>query len=164
MVNVNCTRCTGTTRAGDQCRRRTCRGNLCWTHLKREKSLRVKTVPGMGLGLFTTRARFQGNLADVIILYTGEHLTGQQKRTLYPADEPQPQYLLCNNKETHRIDAKRVTSSFARFINRDEQNANVEFVRYSRGPPPHFTMRASKYIPAGAQMFANYGPEFDHLD
>ena len=98
MVNANCTQCTGTTRAGRACRRRTCRGNLCWTHLKMEKNLRVKTAPGMGLGLYTTRARYPGNLADVI--YTGEYLTGPQKRALYPPGAPQPQYLLCNNAVT----------------------------------------------------------------
>ena len=158
MVTANCTQCTGTTRAGAQCRRRTCRGNLCWTHLKMEKNLRVKAVPGMGLGLFTTRARFPGDLPDVI--YSGDHLTGPQKRALYPPGAPQPHYLLCNNQETHCIDAKRVTSSFARFINQDVDNPNVEFVRYNRGPPPHFTMRASEYIPAGAQLFADYGEEY----
>ena len=42
--------------------------------MKMEKNLRVKTATtaGMGLGLFTTRARYPGNLTDV--QYTGTRL------------------------------------------------------------------------------------------
>ena len=34
-----CDRCTGTTKAGNRCRKRTCRSGLCWQHLKKEKNL-----------------------------------------------------------------------------------------------------------------------------
>ena len=159
MVNTNCQQCSATTKAGNPCRRRTCRGNLCWTHLKMRKDLRVKDAPGMGLGLFTTRARFPGDLTDV--KYTGTHLTGAQYHTLYPKTGPSPEYVICNNSETNCIDGKAVTSSFARFINHTDVNkANVAFKRFSKGPPAHFTMKAIRYIPAGGEMLANYGKEF----
>ena len=89
MVNENCRQCSGTTRSGNKCRRRTCRGNLCWTHLKMEKNLRVKTATaaGMGLGLFTTRARYTGDLPDV--KYTGTRMTGAQYHELFPDTGPE---------------------------------------------------------------------------
>ena len=71
--------------------------------------------------------------------------------------------MLCNNAETNCIDGKAITSSFARFINHDPVNPNVEFGRYSKGPPKHFKMRAIRYIPAGGEMFADYGDEFDFV-
>ena len=160
MVNENCRQCIGTTRAGNRCRRRTCRGNLCWTHLKMGKNLRVKTATaaGMGLGLFTTRARYPGNLTDV--QYTGRHLTGAQYHELYPDNVPKPEYLLCNNAETNCIDGKAITSSFARFINHDPVKANVEFGRFDRGPPAHFKFNTIRHIPAGGELFADYGDEY----
>ena len=160
MVNENCRQCSGTTRAGNECRRRTCRGNLCWTHLKMEKNLRVKTATtaGMGLGLFTTRARYPGNLTDV--KYTGAHMTGAQYHELYPDNVPKPEYMLCNNAETNCIDGKAITSSFARFINHDPVKANVEFGRFDRGPPAHFKFNTIRHIPAGGELFADYGDEY----
>ena len=114
MVNTNCQQCSATTKASNDCRRRTCRGNICWTHLKMKKNLRVKDAPGMGLGLFTTRARYPGDLADV--KYTRTHLTWAQYHTLYPKTGPKPEYVICNNAESNCIDGKAVTSYFARFI------------------------------------------------
>ena len=68
--------------------------------------------------------------------------------------------MICNNAETNCIDGKAITSSFARFINHSPNNANVAFKRFSQAPPPHFKMSATEFIPAGAELFADYGPEF----
>ena len=57
-----CERCTATAKSGNRCRNRTCRGTVCWQHLKRDSGLRVKQsqIAAAGMGLWTTR-RFKPN-------------------------------------------------------------------------------------------------------
>ena len=74
-----CQRCEGTAKSGNQCKNRTCRGKLCWQHLKKRDSLRVKPsgIQGAGMGLFTTKP-FKKN--EKIVDYTGERMSRAQIR------------------------------------------------------------------------------------
>ena len=42
MSEKVCERCMATAKSGSRCRNRTCRGDKCWQHLKRDSGLRVK--------------------------------------------------------------------------------------------------------------------------
>ena len=72
-----CQRCEGTAKSGNRCKNRTCRGKLCWQHLKKRDSLRVKPsgIQGAGMGLFTTKP-FKKN--EKIVDYTGERMSRAQ--------------------------------------------------------------------------------------
>ena len=52
-----CSQCTATTAAGTRCRKRTCRGPVCWQHAQSQHGLRVKPsqVQNAGFGLFATK-------------------------------------------------------------------------------------------------------------
>ena len=88
-----CDRCTGTTKAGNRCKNRTCRSGLCWQHLKKVKNLRIKPsqIPNAGLGLWTTK-RFKAN--EKVDVYSGEELTRAQLDARYPGAEPAV-YTIC---------------------------------------------------------------------
>ena len=53
MSEKVCERCTATAKNGSRCRNRTCRGDKCWQHLKRDSGLRVRPsqIQGAGMGL-----------------------------------------------------------------------------------------------------------------
>ena len=124
--------CEGLKPNGTQCRKMTCRGNLCWMHLAKRNQLRIKKAPGMGLGLFTARSRYPGGDLDGIKY--SEYLTGKHLDAKYPDEDKPAQYVLCNDPGTKCIDGIKVTSSFARFINHSE-TPNVSFGAFSKGPP-----------------------------
>ena len=52
-----CSQCTATTAAGTRCRKRTCRGPVCWQHAQSQHGLRVKPsqIQNAGFGLFATK-------------------------------------------------------------------------------------------------------------
>ena len=52
-----CSQCTATTAAGTRCRKRTCRGLVCWQHAHSQHGLRVKPshIQNAGFGLFATK-------------------------------------------------------------------------------------------------------------
>ena len=95
MSEKVCERCTATAKNGSRCRNRTCRGDKCWQHLKRDSGLRVRPsqIQGAGMGLWTTR-RFKPN--EKIGKYTGEWLTPAQLEERYPGNT-RGEYVLCPN-------------------------------------------------------------------
>ena len=80
-----CQRCTANTKRGTRCKNRTCRDDLCWQHLKKEKHLRIKKsqIPGAGLGLWTTR-KFKPS--ERIGKYTGEKMSRDKVDEIYPGN------------------------------------------------------------------------------
>ena len=81
-----CQRCEATTKSGNRCKNRTCRGKLCWQHLKKQEGLRVKPsgIQGAGMGLFTTKP-FKKN--EKIANYTGEQMSRAQINQRYPGKD-----------------------------------------------------------------------------
>ena len=155
--NPNCTECTAKTKRRTTCLKTTCRGDMCWIHLKRNKDLRIKPAPGMGLGLYTTRTRYPGALN---VSYTGEYLTGRDVEERYPDPNRPAQYVLCNENSKQCIDGRKVTSSFARFINHSGREPNIGFGVFRRNPP-HFKMHVLRYIPRNGELLVDYGPHYD---
>jgi hypothetical protein len=70
--------CTGHTKSGRRCKRKTARSNLCYAHLESEKHLAIKPshIRGAGLGLYTTVPRPPGRR---ITDYTGEEIVTNRK-------------------------------------------------------------------------------------
>ena len=63
MSEKVCERCTATAKNGSRCRNRTCRGDKCWQHLKRDSGLRVRPsqIQGADARGLRTRNFSRGN-------------------------------------------------------------------------------------------------------
>lgn len=57
MSEKVCNQCIAKTANGRRCKRRTCRTKYCWTHLMKEKGLKIaeSNIPDAGLGLFAVK-------------------------------------------------------------------------------------------------------------
>ena len=88
-ADVQCMQCEGTSKNGNQCRRRVCIGTpFCWQHLASEKKLKIKqsNIANAGKGLFAWNpknpnevifkrartTRFQNTPGQKIVEYAGE--------------------------------------------------------------------------------------------
>ena len=85
---LQCSQCTALTARGTQCARRTCIGvSLCWSHLIRDRKLRIlpSTLPGAGKGLFAHAPdqEIVFRRGDRIVDYGGEVLTVAQLAERY---------------------------------------------------------------------------------
>lgn len=111
-------------------------------------------IPGAGLGVF---ARITLKKGDLIAPYVGERMTIDEFEARYDTDEKRDtrHYVLELPNDTV-IDAEESFDSFARYINhqpRDKANAY-------RDGPLRDVLRARKRIPAGAEIYYDYGPHF----
>ena len=151
-----CDQCTATSKSGNRCRNRTCRGELCWQHLRRDSGLRVKQsqIAAAGMGLWTTR-RFKPN--EKIGNYTGERLTKQQMLARYPNNK-RGEYVLCPNNG-FCIDGKKTNSSSIRFANNSKGNSQLKNnAVFKQGSD---VLRAGPQgIPANREIFVSYGSDY----
>lgn len=151
-----CDQCTATSKSGNRCRNRTCRGKLCWQHLKRDSGLRVKQsqIAAAGMGLWTTR-RFKPN--EKIGNYTGERITKQQMLARYPNNK-RGEYVLCPNNG-YCIDGKKTNSSSIRFANDSKGNSQLKNnAVFKQGSD---VLRAGPQgIPANREIFVSYGSDY----
>ena len=108
-----CSQCTATTAAGTRCRKRTCRGPVCWQHAQSQHGLRVKPsqIQNAGFGLFATKRMAKDAR---IAAYDGERRTRADVKEEY-GDET-GQYVLCRT-DRECFDASASNSSLARFAN-----------------------------------------------
>ena len=111
----NCSRCVANTKSGARCKNRTCKSQLCWAHLKRDKGLRIKpsTVP-LGQGLFASR-KIKKNAK--ITEYSGEALTRAQVNAKY--GDKTAEYTLClgDGPTAKCRDGRNTNSGPGRFAN-----------------------------------------------
>ena len=151
-----CEQCTATAKSGNRCRNRTCKGTLCWQHLKRDSGLRVKQsqIAAAGMGLWTTR-RFKPN--EKIGKYTGERLTKQEMLARYPNNK-RGEYVLCPNNG-YCIDGKKTNSSSIRFANDSKGNSQLKNnAVFKQGSD---VLRAGPQgIPANREIFVSYGSDY----
>lgn len=154
---LECARCEAETKSGAQCKRRT-RKQLpfCFEHARSilHVDIRPSTIPGAGLGLFALQ-EFKNN--DLIVPYKGELLTKDQVDERYGAGLAK--FVLQINKNTYIDSAcSRGTGSF---INTNPGNNNSRFSVYSGrgGYPPGASVRATKQIHIGAEIFVDYGEQ-----
>ena len=151
-----CSQCTATTAAGTRCRKRTCRGPVCWQHAQSQHGLRVKPsqIQNAGFGLFATKRMAKDAR---IAAYDGEHRTRADVKEEY-GDET-GQYVLCRS-DRECFDASASNSSLARFANDARGSSftnNARFTRGAKGPP---LLRAARAIPAGREVLVSYGREY----
>ena len=158
-----CSQCTATTRAGDRCRKRTCMGQKCWIHLKKDDGLRIKksSIDDAGKGLYTLKPIAEG---DTIAPYTGQRRTRRAVEKDYPGDQL-AEYVYCTGNNMNRdkcIDSSRTNSGAARFANDShgtDHTNNAEFVVRNRRVPT-VDIVATDDIDAGSEIFVNYGPGY----
>ena len=154
---LECCRCTAETKTGSRCERRT-RKQLpfCYQHARTLShiDIRPSTIPNAGLGLFTLQEFKSG---DLIVPYKGEILTRAQMDERY--GNGLATYALQINKNTY-IDSACARGT-ASFINTFPRHNNARFSVYSgrAGHPPGASVRATKKIPAGSEIFVDYGPD-----
>ena len=152
-----CSQCTATTSAGTQCRKRTCRGPVCWQHAQQQHGLRVKPsqIQNAGFGLYATK-RLAKNAR--VAPYTGEQRTRDQITQEYGTDTGQ--YVLCRS-DAECFDASKTNSSLARFANDAHGTTfknNAKFTPGAQSGTP--LLRTTKAIPAGREIYVSYGREY----
>jgi hypothetical protein len=103
MSERTCQRCNGINKKGHRCKRRTCRTDLCYQHLKILEGLKIakSRLKEAGLGLYTERPIAKN---ENVTGYTGERTT-----------EGGPYVLEINSNLM--IDAKKTNSAAGRYVN-----------------------------------------------
>jgi uncharacterized protein len=152
-----CSQCTATTSAGTQCRKRTCRGPVCWQHAQQQHGLRVKPsqIQNAGFGLYATK-RLAKNAR--VASYTGEHRTRNQIAQKYGTDTGQ--YVLCRS-DAECFDASKTNSSLARFANDAHGTTFKNNAKFTPGGPTGTPLlRSTRAIPAGREIYVSYGREY----
>lgn len=150
--------CSGTSKTGTRCKRRTARTPLCYQHLEKEQHLRVKKsqIPGAGLGLYTTVRRPAHRM---VAPYSG---------TLHEHNEPGGyggDYVVqLNNRPPYKfVDANKSTDAAGRFSNmarrKDRFTNNAHL---TADPKTHMAKVVSNERPiaAGREIFTKYGNSY----
>ena len=151
-----CQRCTANTKRGTRCKNRTCRDDLCWQHLKKEKNLRIKKsqIPGAGLGLWTTR-KFKPS--ERIGKYVGEKMSRDKVDERYPGNT-RAEYVLCPTAN-HCIDARRTNVSAVRFAN-DARGTRFKNNAMIRPRADVVRSKPQRGIPKDREIFLSYGTAY----
>jgi RNase H-like domain found in reverse transcriptase/Reverse transcriptase (RNA-dependent DNA polymerase)/Integrase zinc binding domain len=159
-------RCTANTNAGRQCGQRTAMGHVCWSHLRRDYSLRVQksTIPGAGRGLF---AYGRNGLPEGFnIPYTGDLIELTPQRTGGP-------YVLQLRNDSG-IDAARTNCSVARWVN-DPRGGfdtngrplreNCKFVLHTQRDSSQRVgaVRTLRPVERGEELLVKYGQDYWRL-
>ena len=154
-----CSQCIATAANGRRCKKRTCKSEKCWIHLKKEDGLRISssTIPGVIEGLFAAKD-FDRN--EKIGNYKGMESTQR-----IGGD-----YVLQVSRNKF-VDAKKTNSCAVRYandckpINRRSgdcaaNNSILTVIPRTQIP----ILKANRPIEAGQEIFTSYGPAYwrDH--
>lgn len=151
-----CVGCSGTTKAGRPCKRRTCMyADRCFQHTAQRDHLRVATsgIPDSGYGLYTLNTIPNGGF---VAKYEG-------KRISEAAYNLNPSRYGIRYKRGVVIDAASTQSSLARYANKCKQSdSKAGYCSYNSKFAPDYqrnrmSIRATKIIPAGSEVFVPYG-------
>ena len=149
-----CSRCTATTNSGSRCKLRTCRSQLCWLHLWRDKGLRIRPSgqgPNAGMGLWAEREIPRNR---VIAPYAGISYTREQLDHDYGGE--QADYTFCAYPNKCK-DARRTNSTAARYANTTTPQAQA---RRNAKLTSRFNLTSKRRIPAGQEILTSYGPQY----
>lgn len=163
---VQCQRCSGTTRAGNQCSRRTCIGTpKCWQHLLNEGKLRIKasTVPGAGKGLFAMdrRAAQQAVIfrpGDIVVDYGGAATTAAVLQARY-GNYTAPYGLHVSGARFENAACKRGAGALANHGPPARANARYSYTA-AGGGGRRGVLRATKVIKNNSEVLVNYGDDY----
>ncbi len=160
MSETQCSRCIALKKNGAQCTRNTCKySNMCWQHTKSNKGLQIKPsgIPNTGLGLFTSKP-FTNN--QTIARFGGDIVPYEQYMM-----NPSGYGIHINNRTI--LDSKSTQSGMARYANTcktenrrdgDCVSNNSRIVVNSRNQTA--SLKATRRIPTGNEVFAAYGNRF----
>lgn len=164
-------RCTGMTKSGAQCKRRTSRTNLCFHHL--EEKYHVKIKPSelidpatghrnhkkFGMGLFTTTRRPPHRM---IAPYTGE-ITYHANN-----DFGAPYAIQLNNHPPYKyVDSNKTTDAAGRYANTARRGNGKTNNAHLTGDPATGMAKvvsSERPIQAGREIYAKYGNLYRHFD
>lgn len=153
---LECSQCAAETKNGVRCKRRT-RKQLpyCFAHARSilHLDIRPSTIPNTGFGLFALQEFKSG---DLIVEYKGEVLTRRQLENRYGTTLA-PYALKINNNTFIDSACARGTGSFINTYPR-HNNARISVYSGRAGHPPSASIRATRRIPVGAEIFVDYGP------
>ncbi len=163
---LQCMRCTATNKGNDQrCSRTTCIGTpYCWSHLLREKGLRIRVseIPNAGKGLFAFHRPgapipnddivFRKN--EDIVEYAGQQSSEGEMDARY-GDYTAPYGL---SQDAHWIDAACLRGAGSLANGAAKGKANAEY--YFNDEDGKFYLRATKNIKNGSEILCNYGEDY----
>lgn len=165
---LNCAQCTGVCANGNVCKRRSCIGTpLCWSHLLRDKHLRIlpSNIGGAGKGLFALdRSAGENDVLfrknDIIVEYSGEVINKTELSNRYGHDTA-PYTVMLNEKLGRYEDAacQRGTGAIANHGNNSVANAKLSN-RGGRGENVRSVLRAIKPIRNNREIIVNYGRSY----
>jgi len=156
-IKMGTQRCVADTRAGTWCQLNTRYGCFCWIHRAQINGTKIKdsTIQGAGKGLFAVKAFKKG---ETVVRYTGDWVNtadGEMENGFGDSD-----YVFQYSREKS-IDAARTNTADGRMVNSSRgrnQPSNVKFsVDYVR---KRVTIRASRAIRVGEELFINYGSAY----
>lgn len=161
---LRCDRCAGTTRTGEQCKRRVCIGlPLCWTHLQQQKHLRIKRseIEHGGKGLFVSYPRRGNDIifrpGNIIADYNGESIDEAELERRY--GEFTAPYGIRQNRAIRDGACVRGVATMANTLP-GKQNSNLIYA-----PRQHmFRLRATKNIHNNDEIYAAYGRSYRHRE
>ena len=159
---VQCTRCTAVTKRGTQCTRRTCKyAHMCWQHTISTRGVKIapSTIPDAGDGLFATRD-FERD--ETVVDYGGTLVSTE---TFNGPDYPLSEYGVQINDNWVR-DGRSTQSGLGRWVmdclpvNRphDCPRNNSRIILDQRRR--RASIRATRHIDAGDEIFASYGERY----
>ncbi len=163
QCNLQSQRCEGQTRTGTQCSRNTVMGTgYCYQHLESIKHLKIKnsTVAGAGKGLFCFDKKREANEIifrpnDIIIDYRGENLSDNGIHQRYE-DKTAPYAIGLKNNFNVDSACLRGIGAFVNHKLTAQSNAKISHNRNRT----EARIVATKNIRNGAEIFANYGNQY----
>lgn len=150
---------------GERCNRRTCKySDYCWQHTKIYKGLKLKksNIPGANIGLFATKefkkgqkiADYRGRIMsqaeyDKLDNWEGVYGVEIKKGEVMNADTTQDGLgRYANHCRPKNIRAKHCKGN----------NAKISISH--RGDDPKVSLKATKKIRPGQEIYVNYGPNY----
>lgn len=174
MSERTCDQCTAKSdKTGQRCKRRTCKSDLCWQHLRTKEDLMIKPshIRGAGDGLYATTGKYKTRGFDgfkkgeTIAQYKGRLLTKQQLDRKYPGDTLAP-YAVQVTRNTF-MDAPKSNMGAARFANacrtankrkKECKGNNAKLVANARAKS--VKLKAVKKIKPGEEIYTSYGRQY----
>jgi len=156
-------RCTAATKTGGHCGARTKRGQFCYTHRKQLYGIRIAPATERSHGMGIRATRLIPPNTDVSDGYKGELVVPLRR------DDGGPYYLGLRIKGGAAIDAARTNTADGRWLNdpRGVKTAdgrrvkpNCQFVCPVRGDRTNVTIRTTRAVQSGEELYIAYGQEY----
>ena len=156
-----CVRCNALTNAKKRCKRQTCKyGPYCFQHTRSIEGVEIKKskLPGAGLGLFATRKFKKGSR---VTTYGGEVISQAE------SDRRDSGYALTIGRG-RVLDGRATSSGNGRYVNScrrsnrkhcSSNNAQLPVLQRRNGRVKG-TLRVSRTILPGSEIYASYGPNY----